>query len=229
MSYRPMSNARRGVPMSSAGGSGQPPRTAMRTALTSSMGKEAAVGISIGKELNISDRPVTNQGMRGIKTASGPGRGVHDVGYFIGELRNKMKELTTEIGVLRKEVDGHKRDVRDYQSMDRRHEDLLGEVRELEGTLADYNLAMDKSRLGTDPADLESYVERGAAAAILLLARPATLPATTTTTPTNSPTSPFPGTSASTRPKTSALSTTSTPSFTRRSNRPSPSRGSSAR
>jgi len=191
------------------------------------MGKEAAVGISIGKELNISDRPVTNQGMRGIKTASGPGRGVHDVGYFIGELRNKMKELTTEIGVLRKEVDGHKRDVRDYQSMDRRHEDLLGEVRELEGTLADYNLAMDKSRLGTDPADLESYVERGAA--ILLLARPATLPATTTTTPTNSPTSPFPGTSASTRPKTSALSRTSTPSFTRRSNRPSPSRGSSAR
>ena len=48
----------------------------MRTALTSSMGKEAAVGISIGKELNISDRPVTNQGMRGIKTANGPGRGV---------------------------------------------------------------------------------------------------------------------------------------------------------
>ena len=31
-------------------------------------------------------------------------------------------------------------------------------MRQLEGTLADYNLAMDKHRVSTDPAELNDYI-----------------------------------------------------------------------
>ena len=37
--------------------------------------------------------------------------------------------------------------MQDYGSLQKRHEDILNAVRTLEGTLADYNLAMDKARI----------------------------------------------------------------------------------
>jgi intraflagellar transport protein 74 len=39
----------------------------------------------------------------------------------------------------------------EYGGLQKRHEILLNEVRALEGTLADYNLAMDKARVSTPP------------------------------------------------------------------------------
>lgn len=43
--------------------------------------------------------------------------------------------------------------------LERRHEDLVNEVRNLEGELADYNLAMDKLRTNVDPSEILSYLE----------------------------------------------------------------------
>lgn len=41
--------------------------------------------------LQVADRPVTQQGMRGMKTgALGPGRQVADQSYFVGVLRAKV-------------------------------------------------------------------------------------------------------------------------------------------
>ena len=40
---------------------------------------------------------------------------------------------------------------------ERRYESLLKDVRSLEGTLADYNLAMDKLRTSTDPEEVRQY------------------------------------------------------------------------
>lgn len=40
---------------------------------------------------------------------------------------------------------------------ERKYEGLLKEVRNLEGTLADYNLAMDKLRTSTDPEEVRGY------------------------------------------------------------------------
>ena len=37
----------------------------------------------------------------------------------------------------------------EYGGLQKQHENLLNEVRALEGTLADYNLAIDKARVGT--------------------------------------------------------------------------------
>ena len=43
------------------------------------------------------------------------------------------------------------------QTLSRRYEDLIGEVRGLEGTLADYNLAQDKARAGVDPVEIAAF------------------------------------------------------------------------
>jgi hypothetical protein len=58
--------------------------------LTSSMGTTAAQGAALGTAVNISERPVTQQGMRGMKTTHGPARKVQDSSYYVGVLRNKV-------------------------------------------------------------------------------------------------------------------------------------------
>lgn len=51
----------------------------------------------------VADRPVTQQGMAGLKTASGVGRQVADKTYYLAQLRQKRFELievTSQLQVL---------------------------------------------------------------------------------------------------------------------------------
>ena len=139
---------------------GRPPATArLQTGLTSSMGRQAAVGIALQQGIHISDRPTTMQGMKGMRaTTAGPGRMVQDSTYFVGVLRSKVNAITEEIERLKKEIDGHEKDKSQASTMQRKVEELDAEVRKLEGTLADYNIAMDKLRQGTDPSELTMCV-----------------------------------------------------------------------
>ena len=59
--------------------------------------------------------------------------------------------MTNEIHTLHAEHKQHERSMNEYGGLQKRHENLLNEVRALEGTLADYNLAMDKARVSTNP------------------------------------------------------------------------------
>jgi hypothetical protein len=137
---------------------GRPPATArLQTGLTSSMGRQAAVGIALQQGVNITDRPTTMQGMKGMRATTAGVRLVQDSTYFVGVLRGKVNAITEEISKLQKEIDEHNRDQSQASSMQRKAEELDAEVRKLEGTLADYNIAMDKLRQGTDPADLTRY------------------------------------------------------------------------
>jgi intraflagellar transport protein 74 len=163
---RPTTGSRGGafgaVPGTRAGGTamgGRPPATArLQSGLTSSMGRQAAQGIALQQGINITDRPTTMQGMKGMRaTTAGPGRLVQDSTYFIGVLRGKVNAITEEITRLQKEIDEHTKDQSQSNNMQRKAEELDNEVRKLEGTLADYNIAMDKLRQGTDPADLTKY------------------------------------------------------------------------
>jgi hypothetical protein len=45
------------------------------------------------------------------------------------------------------------------QTLELKYEGLIKEVRGLEGTLADYNLAQDKTRSGVDPSEILAYCE----------------------------------------------------------------------
>jgi len=136
----------------------------LRTGMAAGPGNVAAVGVGMQTAVNVSDRPVTQQGMSGMKTAGqGPGRQVQDPSYYIGVLRAKLTEIATEISKLKREINQHQTDSAQYSGLERKYEELLKEVRNLEGTLADYNLAMDKVRMHTDPTEVEAYQKQLAA------------------------------------------------------------------
>lgn len=61
----------------------------------------------VGAEVQITERPVTQQGgMMGMRPASaGPGRQIQDSTYYSGLLRNKISILTAEITKLRGDID----------------------------------------------------------------------------------------------------------------------------
>lgn len=108
--------------------------------------------------MTVADRPVTQQGIAGMRLKSaGPGRQVQDLSFHMSVLRTRISETSSELGRLRTEIDTRRRDASTYQALERRYEGLIKEVRGLEGELADYNLAADKSRAGTDPSEIHQY------------------------------------------------------------------------
>ena len=50
----------------------------------------------VNTDVQVADRPVTQQGMTGMRTAGaqGPGRQVADKSFFLNELRQKKSELS---------------------------------------------------------------------------------------------------------------------------------------
>ena len=125
-----------GMPGSSSGnppqtgsvrpGSGRrPPGTAtrLRTGVASGPGTQAAQGIAINTNVNVSDRPVTGQGMMGMRTA-GPGqtgRLVEDASYYVGILRRKVTDISTEMNRLQNEVESHSKENAQYSQLERKY------------------------------------------------------------------------------------------------------------
>lgn len=110
--------------------------------------------------LNVGERPVTQQGMVGIKpTTAGPKRKILSRSYFLVLLKQKISDLTQEIANFREQKEIFQKEIEIQKNLDSHHSKLCSEVRELEGTLADYNLAMDKQRSGTRPDDLINITE----------------------------------------------------------------------
>jgi hypothetical protein len=106
---------------------------------------QAAQGVSLNASVNVSDRPVTGQGVMGMKTgAQGQGRLVQDSAYFVGVLRQRITEVGKESQRLQDEIDQIARDKSQLTQLEKRYEGLLKNKETLEGQLADYNLALDK-------------------------------------------------------------------------------------
>lgn len=95
-----------------------------------------------------------------MKTAGGGGIGrqVQDASFFIGVLRSKMNDIRAEISRLRAEIERHEKELSQQGHLERTYETLLQEVKTLEGTLADYNLAVDKARTTADPGEVAKYL-----------------------------------------------------------------------
>jgi intraflagellar transport protein 74 len=117
----------------------------------------AAKGPGVGTltEVKVSDRPMTMQGMAGMKTGGvGPKRQIYDKTYYMGELRNRRQELLDEVTRLNKEIDDIQQENKLYNSLEKRYDTLVKTVRNLEGDLADHNLATDKQRTDTRPEEV---------------------------------------------------------------------------
>lgn len=131
--------------------------TAMRTGgrQGTAMGPQPVVGVGALTEVQIADRPMTMQGMMGMKTgAIGPKRQVHDRTYFMLELRKRCGALQTEVTALNNEINAIQQDNQLYATLEKRYDSLVKTVRALEGDLADHNLATDKLRTDTQPEEV---------------------------------------------------------------------------
>ena len=126
----------------------KPPGTAnrLRTGVApSGAGNIAAQGVALSASINVLDRPVTGQGVMGMKTqGQGIGRLVEDNSYYVGLLRKKIADVNSESKKLQNEIDQQSKENSSYTQLEKRYENLVKDKEKLEGQLADYNLAMDK-------------------------------------------------------------------------------------
>ncbi|KAM3593915.1 uncharacterized protein V6R79_025416 [Siganus canaliculatus] len=105
--------------------------------------------------IKVTDRPVTQQGLSGMKTGmKGPQRQILDKSYYLGLLRSKITELTTETSKLHKEIDNYNQENSVYLSYEKRAEGLATEIKDLQGQLADYNMLVDKLNTNTDMEEM---------------------------------------------------------------------------
>uniref|UniRef100_A0AAR2M0C6 IF rod domain-containing protein n=1 Tax=Pygocentrus nattereri TaxID=42514 RepID=A0AAR2M0C6_PYGNA len=106
----------------------------------------------LSAQIKVTDRPVTQQGLSGMKTGGkGPQRQILDKSYYLGLLRGKINELTAETSKLQKEIDMFNQENSVYLSYEKRSaEGLAGEIKDLQGQLADYNMLVDKLNTNTE-------------------------------------------------------------------------------
>ena len=62
------------------------------------------------------------------------------------------------VDLLLVQIEQTQKDSSSYATLERQYEDMIKEVRDLEGILADYNLSTDKMRSNTDPAEVMKSV-----------------------------------------------------------------------
>ncbi len=138
-----------------------------------------ALGIVLQTAVNVDERPITQQGLTGLRTgtAKGPGRRFEDKSFFMGELRRKMNELQTEIARINREIEADSQEQSTFIEYDKRVKEVAAELTgqlqhrhllratkiiktmilpESQGVLADYNLLVDKLNTDTDRAEVES-------------------------------------------------------------------------
>ncbi|XP_064604644.1 intraflagellar transport protein 74 homolog, partial [Liolophura sinensis] len=141
---------------------GRPPGTATR--LTTAMNPGTARpgtrggqggGVALNTTVNVVDRPMTQQGLGGMKTAAKGQRQVQDRSYFLGLIRAKITELNTEVAKLAKEVETANEENSSYLSYEKRAEKLAAEIRDYQGELGDYNTLVDKLNTDEDIQDVE--------------------------------------------------------------------------
>ncbi|XP_065205523.1 intraflagellar transport protein 74 homolog [Planococcus citri] len=141
--------------------------TASRLISTASQSQQKGLSRAISpprldNQVNVTDRLITQQGLssRAKSTATalrGPGRRqVLDKRYFEGLLQLKIRELTNEIASIRKDTENSNKEREAFLIYDKQNKELAKELTELQGTLADYNLVMDRLHTGTELADIEA-------------------------------------------------------------------------
>ncbi len=126
--------------------------TAMQNRPSSSKG-----GIGLQTPVQVADRPITQQGLTGIRTAAtvnssglGTQRQFQYKCYFMGVFRSKMSELSSEISSMRNEIAAATEEQSTFLAYDKRVKETASELTNLQSQLADYNLLVDKLNTDTE-------------------------------------------------------------------------------
>ena len=120
---------------------------------------------SIGFTTNtkVVDRAVSRQGLSGVIQGSGGQkieRKIQDKTYFLTLLKTKINDISKEILNMNNEIESINKDITTYSNLNKTYEVLSKEVQNLEGELADYNLAGDKYRSMMKAEDIEDVYNR---------------------------------------------------------------------
>lgn len=111
-------------------------------------------------DINLVQRPVTAAGglgglKRDIPSTFHQKRQVQDASYYVSLFQTKGKAIMHEIDKLNNEIKAFQL-YGNSTNVEEIYHDLQKEVHDLEGLLADHNLAYDKMRGGYDPEELEA-------------------------------------------------------------------------
>jgi intraflagellar transport protein 74 len=141
----------------------------MQTAkVTSSMGRlptgqkqinaDSLKSIGFTTNVKVEERAVTRQGLEGMKSkgVKKVERKIQDKYYYSELFKKKITEVEKEILKSRNEIDLINNDISSYNTMNKTFETLSKDVQNLEGELADYNLAGDKYRSMMRAEDIEA-------------------------------------------------------------------------
>ncbi|XP_030640653.1 intraflagellar transport protein 74 homolog [Chanos chanos] len=137
----------------------RPPQTAIRvgtgmvpgTSRPGTRGGPIATPGVLSAQIKVADRPVTQQGLSGMRTGmKGPQRQILDKSYYLGLLRSKINELTIESSKLQKEIELFNQENSVYLSYEKRAGALADEIKDLQGQLADHNMLVDKLNTHTE-------------------------------------------------------------------------------
>ncbi|CAH8550752.1 unnamed protein product [Schistosoma turkestanicum] len=106
-------------------------------------------GATLNTIVCVEDRPITQQGLGGLRNATrGPKRQIEDKSYFLGLLRGKINELSSELGTITRQLVEKEEENASFIQYERMAEKLAYEIKELQGELGDYNTLVDKATLG---------------------------------------------------------------------------------
>jgi intraflagellar transport protein 74 len=114
--------------------------------------------VGFNAKVNVEKRLVTQQGLEGIKKQkdNSGGRKIIDKYYYVNLLKKRTTDIQNEIINLKTEIENINKDINEYNNLNKTFEILSREVQNLEGELADYNLAGDKYRSSMRAEDIES-------------------------------------------------------------------------
>lgn len=129
----------------------------MNTSLREKTGYKKDIGLkTVTTEYeNMAQRPMTNYGLEGVKPVTSQGkRQIISTSYYMQLLKKRVEDLSNEIAGFKYEKGRLEKDIELKETLEKLHKKLTSEVRDLEGTLADYNLSFDKYRTGTKADDI---------------------------------------------------------------------------
>lgn len=133
-----------------------PPGTGMAPGTARPGSRAGELGRALNAQIRVAERPMTKQGLTGMKTSAGrgPQRAIYDKSFYMGQLRAKITELAAEIAKMQKEVDQFNQENATFLTYEKRAEGLATEIKELQGQLADYNTLLDKINTDTEMDDI---------------------------------------------------------------------------
>ena len=125
--------------------------------------EESIKSIGFTTNTKVIDRAVSRQGLTGAISGSGGQkieRKIQDKSYFLTLLKTRISDITNEIVKMNDKIGEINSDLTKYGSLNKEYEILSKEVQDLEGELADYNLAGDKYRSNMRAEDIEEVYNK---------------------------------------------------------------------